>query len=128
VLYTGVPQIPFPNRNLVILRSDYHGSPPLVANHRSPNASNLAYRSTREPGPLPDALEGLFVRDFPSADAMDYYGYWKFLDGLTDAAFDNRHRLYALGDTVQQRFMGVWSDGTPIREPRVIIDPRMLAP
>jgi hypothetical protein len=57
---------------------------------------------------------------------MDYYGYWKFFDGLTNAAFYGRNRVYALGDTPQQRFMGLWSDGIPVKEPRVIADPRML--
>ncbi len=30
---------------------------------------------------------------------------------LSDAAFYGRHREYALGNTLQQRYMGVWSDG-----------------
>jgi acetyl esterase/lipase len=118
VIYTSTPQIPLANKNFTLMRSDYHGTPPLVANHRSPGAANPAYCAsvTRQGAP----------RDLPPVDAMDYYGYWKFFDGLTDAAFYGRNRVYALGDTPQQRFMGAWSDGTPVREPRVIIDPRMF--
>jgi pimeloyl-ACP methyl ester carboxylesterase len=56
-------------------------------------------------------------------DAYDYFGYWKLLDGLCDAAFTGRHREYALGDTVQQRFMGLWSDGTPVRPLTVLKGP-----
>lgn len=127
-IFTSVPQIPTRHRNLVILRSDDHGTPPLVANHRSPGASNITYRAPRDDIRLREPMEMLVSRDFPPVDAMDYYGYWKLFDGLTDAAFYGRNRVYALGDTVQQRSMGVWSDGTPVREPSVIVDPRMLAP
>jgi dienelactone hydrolase len=56
-------------------------------------------------------------------DAMDYYGYWKLLDGLCDAAFKDKNREYALGDTPQQRFMGVWSDGVPVKELTVLREP-----
>ena len=35
---------------------------------------------------------------------------------LTDAAFHGRNREYALGNTPQQRYMGAWSDGRPVRE------------
>jgi hypothetical protein len=49
-------------------------------------------------------------------DALDYYGLWKLFDGLTDAAYYNRNRDYALGNTPQQRYMGKWSDGMPVKE------------
>lgn len=47
---------------------------------------------------------------------MDYYGLWKLFDALTDSAFYGRNREYALGNTPQQRFMGQWSDGVPVKE------------
>ena len=40
-----------------------------------------------------------------------------------DAAFYNKNREYALGNTPQQRFMGVWSDGVPVKELKVISKP-----
>jgi hypothetical protein len=52
-------------------------------------------------------------------DALDFYGTWKLFDGLTDAAFFGKNREYALGDTPEQRFMGKWSDGAPVKELRV---------
>jgi hypothetical protein len=55
-------------------------------------------------------------------DALNYYGYWKLLDGLLDAAFRGTNRAYALGNTPEQRFMGRWSDGTPVAE-LVVGDP-----
>jgi hypothetical protein len=44
------------------------------------------------------------------------YGLWKLFDGLSDAAFFGKNREYALGNTPQQRFMGKWSDGVPVKE------------
>ena len=88
--------IPAANKNFVRMVSDHHGAPALVADHVSAcgQASN---------------------RRFP-VDALDYYGYWKLCDALCDAAFYGHNRAYALGNTPQQRFMGRWSDGTPVKE------------
>jgi len=55
-------------------------------------------------------------REYPIVDAMDYYGVWKLFDGLCDAAFYGKNREFALGNTPQQRFMGVWSDGVKVKE------------
>lgn len=54
--------------------------------------------------------------DASNIDALDYYGYWKLFDALCDAAFYGNNRNYALGNTPEQRFMGVWSDGVLVRE------------
>jgi hypothetical protein len=51
-----------------------------------------------------------------TVDAIDYYCYWKLFDGLIEAAFYGKNRAYALGDTPQQRFMGIFSDGKPVTE------------
>lgn len=59
----------------------------------------------------------------PSKNALDYYGFWKLFDGLCDAAFYGLNREYALGNTPQQRFMGIWSDGTLVKEMMVIEQP-----
>ncbi len=54
-------------------------------------------------------------------DALDFYGFRKLFDALADAAFYGRNRAYALGNTPQQRYMGAWSDGRPVKE-LVILD------
>ncbi len=92
--------IPAANKNFVTVLGDRHGKPALVSNH----LTALARRGG-----------GLWA----GVDALDYYGHWKLLDALCDAAFYGRNRDCALGDTPKQRFMGVWSDGTPVRELRV---------
>ena len=40
-----------------------------------------------------------------------------------DAAFNGKNREYALGNTPQQRFMGLWSDGVPVKELKVTDKP-----
>lgn len=55
-----------------------------------------------------------------SVDALDYYGFWKLFDGLCDAGFYSKNREYALGNTPEQRYMGEWTDGTPVKEPKVV--------
>ena len=52
-------------------------------------------------------------------DALDYYGLWKPFDALCDAAFSGKNREYALGNSPEQRFMGKWSDGVPVKELQV---------
>jgi alpha/beta hydrolase fold len=108
-------QIPAKNKNFVVMVSDYHGTPPLVANHNSAGAANLTSSSVRE-------------KDLRPANAMHYYGYWKLLDALTDAAFYQKNREYAFGNTPEQRFMGRWSDGVAVKQPKVITDPAMIPP
>src|SRR5262249_20574377 len=134
------------DKNYVVLISDQHGQPALEATHFAPVAFDPAYdngerrgqsaiRGGAAPvGPLRQRLRermpqraqsnsggGNAPADVSSAahrgsNALDYYGLWKLFDGLSDAAFYHRNREYALGNTPEQRFMGRWSDGTPVKE------------
>jgi surfactin synthase thioesterase subunit len=90
--YYGMSQVPAVNKDFVLVHSDRYGKTDLVADHFAPMAGSS------------------------NTDALDYYGYWKLLDGLTDAAFYGTNRQYALGNTPEQRFMEEWSDGTPVTE------------
>jgi len=106
-IFRRVPQIPADRKDYIMVRSDRHGSPPLVADHISPCCP---YR----PGPV---IAGRRI------NALDTHAYWRLFDALTDAAFHGKHRDAALGNTPQQRFMGRWSDGTPVRELVVTDEP-----
>lgn len=81
------------NKNLVEFLSDDYNGKPSVAGHYTPAA------------PEDVSLGGV--------DHFDWFGYWKLLDGLCDAAFYGKNREYALGDTPEQKFMGKYSDGRP---------------
>ncbi len=98
LIYDGATQVPPDDKDFVTLASDRHGWPPLIANHLAPLSNE-------------------------SVDALDFFALWKLFDGLTDAAFYGTHRQYALGDTPEQRFMGLWSDGVPVSELRVTDSP-----
>ena len=148
-IYYETTQVPPQNKNLVLVVSDSYGSPALEAHHFAPLArSGAAAPQTsegRRPGVLrerlmerraargdivnnrqleardEDELPDIETATATAPDALDFYGFWKLFDALTDAAFHGRNREYALGNTPQQRYMGAWSDGRPVRE-LVVLD------
>jgi acetyl esterase/lipase len=103
-MWTTMADVPLDQRDYIRLVSDTHGQPPLIAEH-----------------PLP-TTDG----DWDPLDAYDWYGTWKFFDGLLSCSFSGADCQYALGNTAEQRFMGVWSDGFPVVEPEVTNDPATL--
>ena len=96
-IYSSASQVPGANKNYILLRSDTHGTPDLLASHGAPTDQPL--------------------------NAFDYYAFWKWFDGLTDAAFWGLNRQYALGNTPEQRWLGSWSDGVAVVEPIVTAGP-----
>jgi hypothetical protein len=139
-VYYESTRVPESNKDYVTLVSDSHGTPGLQASHRAPTAQDKAYDSgegigggpaessdragglptRRVDGPQPgrrDRLETMMV------NALDFYGTWKLFDGLCDAAFYGKNREYALGNTPQQKFMGVWSDGVAVKELKITDNP-----
>ena len=94
LIFTSSDQIPADRKDFIIQQTDEHGSPSLVANHFAP----------------------LCIPDDMWVNALDYYSTWKLFDALTDYAFYGKNKEYCLGNTPEQRFMGYWSDGTPVRE------------
>jgi hypothetical protein len=99
-LWAALGHIPAANKDYVLVRSDEHGNPALVADHLLPLSSS---------GNPPDAL--------------DFYGPWKLLDALQDCAIWRRDCRVALGGTAAQRFMGRWSDGVPVAPLQVTDSP-----
>jgi dienelactone hydrolase len=93
-IFTTADQIPPDNKDYVIQRTDRHGFPGLIADHTAP----------------------VCPKDSFWTNAMDYYSTWKLFDALTDYAFYGTEHDYCLGNTTQQRYMGLWSDGTPVQQ------------
>ena len=128
IIFPKTPQIPQANKDWVILVSDYHGKPPLVADHFAPCAPDDSYAAGERGGWLAERVQEKARERFAermgvaemdkkmTVDALDYYGSWKLFDALTDAAFYGKNRGYALGNTPEQCYMGKWSDGTPVKE------------
>jgi hypothetical protein len=94
LIFTTADQVPVDHKDFVIQQTDEYGSPPLIADHFAP----------------------LCTPNNTQVDAMDYYSTWKLFDALTDYAFYGTYQEYCLGNTPEQRFMGYWSDGTPVKE------------
>jgi len=105
-IFGRVGQIPDENKAYVILQSDDHGNPPLIADHFSVCAPNLPPGKTHQ--------RFLFSYYF-TVDALDYYGYWKLFDALTDCAFRGENCAYSTTGASEHHAMGKWSDGTPVK-------------
>ncbi len=122
-IFAEAVQVAPEDRSFVLVRSDAHGSIPLLADHYSPMAARARGNARRSALPrvaavFSWALTGEArgrVLDVISPDALDWLGYWKLADGLFDAAFQGKNRAYALGCGPEQRDMGRWSDGTRVR-------------
>ncbi len=136
-IFARFKQIAAANKNFITLVSDEHGQPKLSAGHMAPVAmksiveADEAKPTTKKAGPVRERLmervqekNGAAAGDGAAKqagggigiDAMDYYGTWKLFDALTDAAFHGKNRDIALGNTPQQKFMGKWSNGVPVKE------------
>jgi acetyl esterase/lipase len=114
--------LPPERKHYFLMRSDQHGLPGLLADHVSPIAygdlglSAELLKPPDEPGP-PAGIGGGAGAGFRNAllgaagklsvNALDYQGYWRLFDELTDAAFADR--LWKPNPA-----MGEWSDGKPI--------------
>ncbi|HLM23455.1 MAG TPA: hypothetical protein VK274_00300, partial [Pyrinomonadaceae bacterium] len=131
-IYYESTRIPVDNKDFITLISDTHGTPSLLAGHRAPTALDKSYDSgegvtgaSGTAAPVGDTpqIQRRVRPESMMVNALDYYGTWKLFDALCDAAFNNKNREYALGNTSQQRFMGVWSDGVPVKELKVTDKP-----
>ena len=94
IIFENATQIPLSQKDFVIQVTDTYGEPDIAADHFAP----------------------VCIPFFGSVDAMDYYSTWKLFDALTDYAFYWINEVYCLGNTSEQRYMGLWSDGTPVKE------------
>lgn len=117
----GATAVPEKNKSLILMPSDDHGTPPLVADHFQPLVGDPAFDVANETAP--EITRGILalasdktVDGFnPFApDALDYNGTWRLFDALCDCAFDGKNCGRALGGAPAVRDMGAWSDGTPV--------------
>ncbi len=96
IIFYNSTQIPLSQKDFIIQKTDNYGEPDILSDHLAPICTPKTFSKT--------------------VDAMDYYCTWKLFDALTDYAFYGKNFEYCLGNTTQQRFMGNWSDGTPVKE------------
>lgn len=94
-------QIPDANRDYLVARSDRHGEPALVADHIFPETSGATAET----------------------DALDWYGTWKWLDGLYGCAVGAPICAVTMNGGATELDMGAWSDGEPVNPPLLVADP-----
>jgi hypothetical protein len=99
-IWAALTTVPADQRSFVRLKNDLRGIPALIANHQAPSTGAYGTLNT-----------------------LDWFGTWKLGDALMSCTFTGQDCQYAFGDTSEQRFMGYWSDGTPVDELQVIDDP-----
>lgn len=140
-IYYESTRVSADNKDFIMLVSDTYGRPALNASHRAPTAHDKNYDNGEgvAGGPAEPSNRGGGIPTRPvdgpqvpqqrqrletmMINALDFYGTWKLFDALCEAAFYGKNREYALGNTPQQRFMGLWSDGTPVKELKVTDKP-----
>ncbi|MGC4107466.1 MAG: hypothetical protein QM753_14180 [Thermomicrobiales bacterium] len=92
ILWPMFDAIPAEHKDYVTIRSDEHGTPPVIADHAAVGTGNR-----------PDGI-----------DVIDWFAIWRSHDALMSCAASGVDCANALGDTPEHRFIGVWSDGVPI--------------
>ncbi len=101
-------------RNLLRQFPDDHGRPPVTAGHNECYSLDTSFDTDIRNFTARRALR------LAHTNAVDYHGYWKLLDALIACTRRGEHCTTAFGDTPQQRSLGRWSDGKPVRELEVI--------
>lgn len=99
-------------KNYITHHGDAYGSPSVTATHSDPVC--ISPNNDYDSGESNYWVLGAQL--FNKVDVVDYYCYWKLSEALLDCTFRNQNCDYAFGDTPNQRYMGTWTDGTPIRE------------
>ncbi len=107
---TGVSQ-----RNLLRQFADRRTGEGLSAGHNESYSVDTAFDSGMRNFTTKRALR------ISKVNPIDYYGYWKLGDALLDCSRHGTHCEFAFGDTPQQRALGTWSDGQPVRELEVVV-------
>ena len=102
-------------RNLLRQFPDRQGSERITAGHNETYSVDTLFDSGLRNYSSKKALR------ISKVDPVDYFGYWKLGDALLDCSRYGRHCEYAFGNTPEQRSLGLWSDGSPVRELEVTL-------
>ena len=97
------------DRNYIIQYPDRNGAEAIYAGHNESYALDKTFDSGEQNITTRRSLR------IASTDWVDYAGYWKLFDALMDCAINGTSCNYALGNTPEQRFLGTWSDGKPVK-------------
>jgi len=104
-----------PQRNLITQRRSFNGMQWILATHSEPYAYDLDFDTGARNYTARRVLMASRLNE------VDFYCYWKFGDALLGYSRKGIYREFAFGNTPQQRFLGYWKDGSPIRELEVTL-------
>jgi len=102
-------------RVLMVLPSGEHDGRKVKAGHGSPGAPDSRYDFALTREDIPTRIPGRSgFEASASLNQLDFYGYWKVIDALTDSLEKGELPASVFGDgTPQQTYLGRWPDGTP---------------
>jgi len=100
--------VPYSHKNLVIHFADSTGTPRITSSHGESSCIDSA---------IDNGDRGIVMLQaaYAYTDATDFYCYWKLFDALEDCALNGGGCTTAFGDTYTQEYMGLWSNGQPVR-------------
>lgn len=99
-----------PNRNLIVQRRDTSGRRWVLATHSEPYAYDLDF----DTGLRNYTAHRVLLTS--RLNEVDFNCYWKFADALLEYTRNGCYGEVAFGNTPQQRYLGLWPDGRPMRE------------
>jgi acetyl esterase/lipase len=114
-IFAAATAVPPSRKRFILLRSDRHGFPPLIAEHTAP--TGVHHRL--------DNGEGVFRAlqlSFSDVNALDRAGFWRISNLTLQAAFAGRTLDEAICDNETFGHLGFWSDGRKVIPPIVSSD------
>lgn len=121
-MFYGADSVLTRDKSYVTLLSDTYGTPALIADRFAPLAPVEPFYEHQVDKRRWEFLHAAFHKGphtrfvrCKGIDAMDYNGTWRLFDAMNQILWDNGDRNLVFDNTEQQRNMGFWSDGKPIR-------------
>lgn len=127
-IFEHAVSLPADNKSYILMLTDMHGTPPLVADHFQPLSGDPALDYANEAAPertdniiakwkqsgkaAHEDRGGMYARLAP--DAHDF-AMWRLFDALCDCAFYGKNCEQSLGSGPGALGLGQWSDGTPVK-------------
>jgi hypothetical protein len=108
--FDQTPQIPAENKYFITHVPDMRGINIVGAGHTEP----LTVFNGFENGEF--NLVVSIAAATAATNVVDYHCYWKLSEALCECVYSGLRCSFAFGNTPEQRWMGEWSDGTPVNE------------
>lgn len=109
-----------PQRNYIQQFRDDYGNPALGAGHNQCYSLDESFDSGKR------NITAKRARKKARLDAIDYLGYWKLLDALITCTQMGEDCSFAFGGTAEQKSLGYWSDGTPVKTLKITLPPERI--